>query len=161
MKGFRSTGNGPRSGFSFPSKGGFGPSSGKVKSISGYTRKSPRKMMKKAIGGIVEDNIVEAPGFSDFSKGGVLKKAEGGKISANDMRKKLGAQFTQREYDEIQKKSALKKYGPQLTKREYEATQKKAKGGKVEGVSDPMSATEAMKHSRGGRAFNRTPKIGK
>jgi hypothetical protein len=63
--------------------------------------------MKKAIGGIVEDNIVESPGFSDYAKGGVLKKA---------------------------------------------------KGGKVAGVSDPMTAREAMKGSVG---FNSTPKIRK
>lgn len=109
MKGFRKTGNGPKSGFTFPSKGGFGPSSGKVKNVSGYSRRAPKRVVKKAIGGIVEDNIVEAPGFSDFKRGGKAKRAY-------------------------------------------------ARGGKVPGVSDPMTPREAMKGSVG---FNRTPKIGK
>jgi hypothetical protein len=92
VKGFRKTGNGPKSGFTFPSKAGFGPSSGKVKNISSYSRRAPKRVLKKAIGGIVEDHIVEAPGFSDY-----------------------------------------------------------AKGGKVSGVSDPMTAREAMGHSKGGK----------
>jgi hypothetical protein len=111
--------------------------------------------MKKAIGGIVEDNIVESPGFSDYAKGGVLKKAEGGGVSANDLRKTLGAQFTQREYDAIQKKTSPKKTTP--GGRAF-GPMKKAKGGKVAGVSDPMTAREAMKGSVG---FNSIPKIRK
>lgn len=80
MKAFKSTGRGPKYGnFSFPSKAGFGPSSGHVKNVSGYSRRAPKKVMKKAIGGLAEDNIVEAPGFSDFAKGGkvsFLKKGD-------------------------------------------------------------------------------------
>jgi hypothetical protein len=113
VKGFKPTGNGPKYGsFAFPSKAGFGPSSGKVKSISGYSRRAPKRVMKKAVGGIVEDNIVEAPGFSDFKRGGKAKRAyaTGGKVK------------------------------------------------KIPGVSDPMTAREAMAGSVG---FNRTPKIGK
>lgn len=67
MKGFKHTGNGPKSGFTFPSKAGFGPSTGKVKNVSGYSRRAPKR---RAVGGLVKDNIVEAPGFSDFAKGG-------------------------------------------------------------------------------------------
>ena len=115
MKGFKSTGNGPKSGFTFSSKAGFGPSSGKVKNISGYSRRAPKRVVKKAVGGIVEDNIVEAPGFSDFKRGGKAKRAyaTGGKVK------------------------------------------------KIPGVSDPMTAREAMAGSVGSAGFNRTPKIGK
>lgn len=114
MKGFKSTGNGPKYGsFTFSSKVGFGPSSGKVKNVSGYSRRAPKRVVKKAVGGIVEDNIVEAPGFSDFKRGGQAKRAyaKGGKVAP-----------------------------------------------KIPGVSDPMTAREAMAGSVG---FNRTPKIGK
>lgn len=46
MKGFKSTGKGPRKGFSFPTRAGFGPSSGKVKNVSGYSRRSPVRKTK-------------------------------------------------------------------------------------------------------------------
>lgn len=93
MKGFKSTGRGPKYGsFTFPSKAGFGPSSGRVKSVSGYSRRAPKRVMHKAVGGLAEDGIVEAPGFSDY-----------------------------------------------------------AEGGRVKGVSDPMSAREAMSHKKGGK----------
>ncbi len=80
MKGFRKTGNGPKSGFTFPSKGGFGPSSGKVKNVSGYSRRAPKRVMAKAIGGLVKDNIVETPGGpADFAKGGKARTPKIGK----------------------------------------------------------------------------------
>lgn len=54
MKGFKPTGNGPKYGnFTFPSKAGFGPSSGKVETISSYTRRVPK-----------------SGGRTDFAKGG-------------------------------------------------------------------------------------------
>lgn len=76
MKGFKSTGKGPKYGsFSFPSAAGFGPSSGRVKSVSGYSRRSPKRVMKKAIGGLAEDNIVDTPGGpADFGRGGKASK---------------------------------------------------------------------------------------
>jgi hypothetical protein len=75
MKGFKSTGNGPKYGsFTFPSKAGFGPSSGSVKNVSGYTRRAGKRVVKKAAGGLLEDNIVDTPGGpADFAKGGKAK----------------------------------------------------------------------------------------
>lgn len=77
MKGFKSTGKGPKYGnFTFPSAAGFGPSSGSVKTVSGYTRRAGRRVVKKAIGGLAEDNIVDTPGGpADFAKGGSVKSA--------------------------------------------------------------------------------------
>jgi hypothetical protein len=102
VKGFRKTGNGPKSGFSFPSKAGFGPSSGKVKNVSGYSRRAPKHVMKKAIGGLVADGVVEAPGFSDYAKGGrvagvsnpmsareAMQHAKGGKVSDKKQDRKM------------------------------------------------------------------------
>jgi hypothetical protein len=133
MKGFKHTGNGPKYGsFSFPAKAGFGPSSGSVKNIPGYTRKAPKR---RAVGGLVEDNIVEAPGFSDYAKGGPVKSSKTGK--GYKPSKKSG---------HSEENAMFKKTSPV----------KKARGGKVPGVSDPMSAREAMSGSVG---FNRTPKI--
>lgn len=155
MKGFKHTGNGPKYGsFSFPAKAGFGPSSGKVKSIAGYSRRSPKR---KAIGGLVEDNIVEAPGFSDYAKGGKVGKLK--RLGAFRQKIELNQKSENRMLDAIsanQRSEAQheRKFGAKIPV-------KKARGGKIEGVSDPMTASEAMKHSRGGRAFNRTPKIGK
>jgi len=144
MKGFKHTGKGPKYGsFAFPSKAGFGPSSGKVKSISGYSRRAPKRVMKKAVGGIVEDNIVEAPGFSDFNKGGNVKSI-------------TGAHITKGETQKLSKKIT----GAAITP----AERKKlgfAKGGRVPGVSKPMTAREAMAGSVGSAGFNRIPKIGK
>jgi hypothetical protein len=49
MKGFKSTGNGPRYGnFNFSSKKGFSDSSGKVRTVGAYTR----KVAKHARGGL-------------------------------------------------------------------------------------------------------------
>lgn len=100
MKGFKSTGNGPKYGsFTFPSKAGFGPSSGSVKSVSGYTRRAGRRVVKKAIGGIAEDNIVDTPGGpADFAKGGMAKKVTGAQITPRERavlsKKALGAAST-------------------------------------------------------------------
>jgi hypothetical protein len=46
MKGFKKTGNGPKSGFSFSPRAGFGPSSGKVRNVSGYSRRVPVRKAK-------------------------------------------------------------------------------------------------------------------
>lgn len=156
MKGFKHTGNGPRYGsFGFPSKAGFGPSSGRVRNVSGYTRRAGKRVKKLAVGGLAEDGIVEAPGFSDFSKGGSAKKrmgyAKGGGVSKNDLRKKLGAQFTEAEYRKVSEKTPSIKAGPRNTIR-------RAKGGRVPGVSNPMSAVEAMKHSKGGSVRGKAAK---
>lgn len=97
MKGFKHTGRGPKY----------------VKSFS-----AP---VEKAVGGLVSDGIVEAPGFSDFKKGGRVDK----------------------------RRAALSEAGKLL---------RKARGGKVAGVSNPMTPKQAMSGSVG---FNRNPKIGK
>lgn len=130
MKSFKSTGNGPKYGsFTFPSKAGFGPSSGRVRSVSGYSRRAPKRVMRKAVGGLAEDGIVEAPGFSDYAEGGKVKGVsdpmspkeamghkKGGKARRyalggavdkvkGELRKKLGAQFTEAEYQAVMRKS--------------------------------------------------------
>lgn len=94
MKGFKSTGNGPRYGnFTFSSRAGFGPSSGAVKNVSGYTRRAPKRVMKKAIGGLVEDNIVDTPGGpADFAKGGkVSDEAQDKKLIKSALQKHIQA----------------------------------------------------------------------
>lgn len=75
MKGFKSTGRGPKYGsFTFPSKAGFGPSSGKVKNVSSYSRRAPKRVMKKAIGGLATGEAPNTPGGpADFAKGGEVK----------------------------------------------------------------------------------------
>lgn len=130
MKSFKHTGNGPRYGnFAFSSKAGFGPSSGKVKNVSSYIRRAPKRVVKKAVGGLTEESIVEAPGFSDYAKGGqvkgvsdpmpvkealahkkggkIRKYAQGGlaSVTKDELRKKLGAQFTEKEFEMVQRKS--------------------------------------------------------
>ncbi len=72
MKGFKNTGNGPKYGsFTFPSKAGFGPSSGSVRSVSGYTRRAGKRVVRKAAGGLLSSSIVDTPGGpADFAKGG-------------------------------------------------------------------------------------------
>jgi hypothetical protein len=76
MKGFKKTGNGPKYGnFTFPSKAGFGPSSGGVKQVSGYSRRAPKRVMKKAIGGLAS-NTPHSIGWTDFAKGGKVPKFE-------------------------------------------------------------------------------------
>jgi hypothetical protein len=54
MKGFKSTGRGPKSGFRFPSGDGFSGSTGKTQNIS-YTRRTPQRKasVQKASGGFV------------------------------------------------------------------------------------------------------------
>lgn len=154
MKGFKATGNGPKYGsFAFPSKAGFGPSSGKVKSISGYTRRAGKRVQKKAVGGIVEDNIVEAPGFSDYSEGGKVKTTF--RVFERRSNRQIGktsksAEDALKKRDKLDRKAGSYVHG-------FEEV-KKARGGKVPGVSNPMTAREAMAGSVG---FNRTPKIGK
>lgn len=51
MKGFKHTGRGPKSGFSFPSKAGFTHSGTNKQNVKGYTRVAPKK--KFATGGMV------------------------------------------------------------------------------------------------------------
>lgn len=51
MKGFKSTGKGPKSGFSFPSKAGFTGSTGRTQNVRGYTRAVPKRHF--ANGGMV------------------------------------------------------------------------------------------------------------
>lgn len=153
MKGFKSTGKGPKYGsFTFPSKAGFGPSSGKVKSISGYSRRAPKRTMRKAVGGIVEDNIVEGPGFSDFSKGGKVAKAAAiaKRATSYEVRQKALKKSQKEDVNSFLPKTE----GPGL----HQSPLKRARGGRVPGVSNPMTAREAMAGSVG---FNRTPKIGK
>ena len=117
MKGFKSTGNGPKSGFSFPKTFGFGSSSGSVKNVSGYTRRAPKK---KAVGGIVKDNIVEAPGFSDFSLGGAAKKrmgyAEGGLIPKGAKKEALARGFLKKAKGGSVSKSDAKKIAQGVVK---------------------------------------------
>lgn len=70
MKGFKSTGKGPKYGsFGFPSKAGFGPSSGSVKQVSSYTRRAAKRPVKKAIGGLAK-NDPHNVGWNDFNRGG-------------------------------------------------------------------------------------------
>lgn len=97
MKGFKHTGKGPKYGsFAFPSKAGFGPSSGRVKNISGYTRRAPKRVMRKAVGGLASDGIVEAPGFSDFSKGGRVPGVSDPMSAREAMGHKLGGKAKRR-----------------------------------------------------------------
>lgn len=97
MKGFKTTGNGPKYGsFGFPSKAGFGPSSGRVKSISGYTRRAPKRVMRKAVGGLAEDGIVEAPGFSDYAEGGRVPGVSNPMSPKEAMGHKLGGKAKRR-----------------------------------------------------------------
>lgn len=197
MKGFKSTGNGPKYGsFAFPSKAGFGPSSGRVKSISGYTRRAGKRPKRLAVGGLAEDGIVEAPGFSDFAEGGKVKgvsdpmsakEAMGHKLGGkakrrmgyakggvavdamkNAMRKKLGAQFTEAEYQQMMKKSGKAptnrvrpvKAGPRNTVRF-------AEGGKVSAAKAKQIAQGVVKDHvnypapKGHKGFNRNAVIGK
>lgn len=100
MKGFKSTGNGPKYGsFTFSSKAGFGPSSGSVKSVSGYTRRAPKRVMKKAIGGLATGEAPNTPGGpADFAKGGMAKRVTGAQITPREKaalsKKVLGAAST-------------------------------------------------------------------
>lgn len=86
MKSFKHTGNGPKYGsFTFSSKAGFGPSSGSVKNVSGYTRRAPKRVMKKALGGLAKNDVVRTPGGpADFAHGGPAQNPPkaGGYLSA-------------------------------------------------------------------------------
>lgn len=147
MKSFKHTGKGPKYGnFTFPSKAGFGPSSGKVKAISGYSRRAPKRVMKKAVGGIVEDNIVEAPGFSDFAKGGRVPGVSNPMSPREAMAHKRGGKV-KRYADGGLAKAAKRMTGAQITKAEMNRIQSKMSGQKT--------------GPRGTVNFNRTPKIGK
>lgn len=102
MKGFKSTGNGPKSGHSFSSKAGFSGSTGRTREIRSYTRSVPKKH-KFAEGGVVNasSSVVrrdkpvtdfdrehggKSPLRSGFNKGGMAKKkncyAEGGRVGS-------------------------------------------------------------------------------
>jgi hypothetical protein len=61
MKGFKSSGKKSMSGHKFPTSFGFGPSSGKVQTISSYTRRTPAKKAPAP--------VAEAP---TFAGGGVV-----------------------------------------------------------------------------------------
>ena len=70
MKGFKSTGNGPKSGFAFPRSAGFSDSSGKSKTIGSYSRRAPKRhVVKKAAGGLLTGQAPDM-GWADFKKGG-------------------------------------------------------------------------------------------
>jgi hypothetical protein len=151
VKGFRKTGNGPKSGFTFSSKAGFGPSSGKVKNISGYSRRAPKR---RAVGGLVKDNIVEAPGFSDFAKGGLAAKALARAGYAKHLKKK-GAAKNVRENSVVVDGEVLwdDPVDPGITRefKKLKGTRKYARGGHVPGVSNPMSAKQALdRFAKGG-----------
>ena len=119
MKGFKHTGNGPVKGFHF------------------------------AVGGLVDNKPVEAPGFQDFKKGG--------KAVFPFKAKRV---MTKSEAKEKERLKNLSNAGKLL---------RKARGGPVcspdypdvPGAKKPMSANEAMTHAKGGLAFLRKPKIGK
>lgn len=107
MKGFKSTGNGPR------------------------------YVQNFAVGGLATGKAPEAPGFSDFRKGGKV--------------------MTKKAAKEAERRKALSNAGKLL---------RKARGGKVAGCSDPMSAKQALAEPKarvhdGAFSFMRKPKIGK
>lgn len=101
MKGFKSTGRGPKSGHSFSSKAGFSGSTGRTQSVRGYTRGVPKR--KFADGGMVVARGTDGgsaltrrtkpvTGFDaeaggkgplrpGFNKGGKACYAEGGKVA--------------------------------------------------------------------------------
>lgn len=77
MKSFKSFGRSPKSGHSFPSSFGFTSSSGKVRSISGYTQRVA-KIHKSA------SSVSRMTGEGAKSSG-VLKRAEGGAVPGRNM----------------------------------------------------------------------------
>lgn len=178
MKGFKSTGNGPKYGsFAFPSKAGFGPSSGKVKSISGYTRRAAKRPKRLAVGGLAEDGIVEAPGFSDYAEGGKVKgvsdpmsaKEAMGHARGGALRKVTGAAITKAEAAKVREKGMknLKKVtGAQVTDAEAKRMGY-AKGGQVSAAKAKQIAQGVVKDHvnypapKGHKGFNRNAVIGK
>lgn len=99
--GFKSTGNGPKSGHSFSSKAGFSGSTGRTQNVRGYTRGVPKR--KFADGGMVvvkgtdggsaltrrtrpvtgfdQEAGGKGPLRPGFNKGGKACYAEGGKVA--------------------------------------------------------------------------------
>lgn len=84
IKGFKPTGHGPKSGFSFSSKAGFSGSTGRTQEVSGYTRKLPhhsdtrgRAQVKIGPGGSpkpVGDGKVGNKKIPHFAAGGFVAK---------------------------------------------------------------------------------------
>ena len=99
MKGFKHTGNGPKSGHHFSSKSGFSHSGTRKQDVRGYTRNTPKP--KFAEGGSVarransdltsrsqpvsqfdKDHGGKTPLRPGFNKGGKACYAEGGKVNS-------------------------------------------------------------------------------
>ena len=116
MKNFKHTGRGPKYGsFNFSSKAGFSDSSGKVKNIGGYTRRTPKK---KALGGLASS--VPFKGTDQgFSEGGEVKSR---------LKKVLGSQYTDREAERLMKNRNMRKkvLGSQFTEREFRKAARKS-----------------------------------
>lgn len=98
MKGFKHTGKGPKYGnFNFSTKAGFSASSGKVKHVGGYTRRTP---VKKSIGGLASSAPFKGTN-QGFSEGGVARKTTGAAITPSEAKilakKSTGAQMTPKE----------------------------------------------------------------
>jgi hypothetical protein len=118
------------------------------------TGNGPCYVQKFAIGGLATNKPLEGPGFSDFKSGGKVKKDKIDPVSVPasnpDVRyAKKGGKVSKKESSRLK---ALSDAGKLL---------RKARGGRVEGESDPMSPADAMTHKKGGLAFLRKPKIGK
>lgn len=90
IKGFKPTGNGPKSGFSFSSKAGFSGSTGKTQQVSGYTRKLPHHADKRGQAQVkigpggspkpVGDGKVGNKKIPHFAEGGAVKKMGTGTV---------------------------------------------------------------------------------
>lgn len=163
MKGFKSTGRGPKSGHSFSSKAGFSGSTGRTQNVRGYTRGVPKQKFAdggmvvvkgtdggsaltrrtKPVTGFDKEAGGKGPLRPGFSHGGKACYAEGGKVATTGAAIKMMKELMKRGNSaEDAASKAARRYGVQ-------SSQLKAPTGPTGGGGMPA---EKQVLARGGMA---------